>query len=232
MLLLLLLLLLLNQVPGRCGGVGRRRRSWRRGRGGNGGGGCGSRGRHSLAAVHHARAGVHGGHDGGVGGHRPVGRVGGEEALLVGAAGGRDRRRGNEAGQLGIGGVVVAVGWPENAAKIRDTLVGAGQGRIQALADLHQGMEVELVGIALPVHLLHDVLVVVVAEGPAHLVVVHVGLGLPLTPPPCHLIRIRELELPGGALPRDDGGVGRVGEQLQQELPQLDLAGALGHKTP
>ena len=111
----------------------------------------------------------------------------------------------------------------QQAVKVGSIAVGRRGVRILDLAGLHDGMEVELVGIALPMHLGHDVLVGVVAEGPAHLVVVHVGLGLPLTPPPCHLIRIRELELPGGALPRDDGGVGRVREQLQQELPQLDL---------
>ncbi len=188
--------------------------------------------RHRLTTSvvgHHPGAAIHGRHDGGVGGHGPVRRVGGEEALLVAAgAGGRARRRRwwDQAGQLGIG-VVVAVGRSEESAKIGHALVGAGEARIQALADLHQGMEVELVCVALPVHLLHDVLVVVVAQCSAHLVVVHVGLGLALAPPPRHLVRVGELELTGGALPRDNRGIGRVGEQLQQELPQLDLARGL-----
>ena len=71
---------------------------------------------------------------------------------------------------------------------------------------------------------------------PAHFVVVHVGFRFPLAPLPGHLVGVAELELPRGALPGDDGGVGRVGQQLQQELAQLDLAGGLsgqlgGHAT-
>ena len=71
---------------------------------------------------------------------------------------------------------------------------------------------------------------------PAHFVVVHVGFRFPLAPLPGHLVGVAELELPRGALPGDDGGVGGVGQQLQQELPQLDLAGGLsgqlgGHAT-
>ena len=49
------------------------------------------------------------------------------------------------------------------------------------------------VGIPLAVHLGHDVLVVVVAQGAAQLVVVHVGLGLALPPAPRHLVRVHQL---------------------------------------
>ena len=49
------------------------------------------------------------------------------------------------------------------------------------------------VGVALAVDLGHDVLVVVVAEGAAQLVVVHVGLGLALAPPPGHLVWVHQL---------------------------------------
>ena len=101
------------------------------------------------------------------------------------------------------------------------------QGGVQALAQLHQGVEVKLVRVTLPVDFLHDVLVVVVSEGPAHLVVVHVGLGLPLTPPARHLVWVGHLELARGALPGDEGDGGGVREELKEKLPELDLAGRL-----
>ena len=62
-----------------------------------------------------------------------------------------------------------------------------------------------------------------IPEGSTELVVVHVGLGLALAPAPRHLVGVSEFELAVGALPRDARRVGRVGKQLQQELPQLDL---------
>ncbi len=37
-----------------------------------------------------------------------------------------------------------------------------------------------------------------------------------------HLVRVGELEFPGVASPGDEGGARLVGEELQQELPQLD----------
>ena len=43
----------------------------------------------------------------------------------------------------------------------------------------------------------------------------------------CHLIRISELELPAVAGPRYELLARLVGQQLQQELPQLDRARAL-----
>lgn len=58
----------------------------------------------------------------------------------------------------------------------------------------------------------------------AQLVVVHVGLWLPFAPSARHLVRVRQLELAISALPRDARGIGRVAQQLQQELPQLDLS--------
>lgn len=69
-------------------------------------------------------------------------------------------------------------------------------------------------------------------ECPTKLVVVHVWLGLPLAPPPGHLVRVCEPELARLALPADAGGVGRIGEQLQQKLPELNLAPrALGDQS-
>ena len=96
------------------------------------------------------------------------------------------------------------------------------------MARSHQGMEVKLVGVSLPVHLGHDVLVVVVAQGPAHLVVVHVGLGFSLPPLPGHLVRVSQLELPGSPLPGDEGEVGVVCQELQEELPELYLPRVMG----
>lgn len=102
----------------------------------------------------------------------------------------------------------------------------AGLALRHRLGGLRQALEVELVGVALAVHLLHDVLVVIVPERAAQLVVVHVRLALPLAPLPGHLVRIQELELAVAALPADAARVRLVGEQLEQELPELNLAAA------
>ena len=66
-------------------------------------------------------------------------------------------------------------------------------------------------------------------ERATELVVVHVGLGLLVSPHLGHLVRLDQLDLAAPALPRDDVPVPvRPGQQLEQELPQLDLAGARG----
>ena len=103
----------------------------------------------------------------------------------------------------------------------------SSQGGIQALAQLHQGVKVKLVSVTLPVNFLHDVLVIVISQSPAHLVVVHVGLGLPLAPPAGHLVGVGHLELARGALPGDEGDGGRVRQELEEKLPKLDLSGWL-----
>ena len=65
-------------------------------------------------------------------------------------------------------------------------------------------------------------------ECAAKLVVVHVWFALALSPLPGHFVRVGEFELAVPSLPDDTGGVlGRVGQQLQQKLPQLDLTGGL-----
>ena len=106
--------------------------------------------------------------------------------------------------------------------EVRRVLIQRGL-RGVGLEGLGDPVEVELVGVALPMDFGHDVLVVVVAEGPAELVIVHVGLALPLPPAPRHLVRVGHLELPVGALPGDAVGIRAVRQKLQQELPQLDL---------
>ena len=92
-------------------------------------------------------------------------------------------------------------------------------------------MEVKLVGVALAVHLGHYVLVVIVAKRTGHLIVVHVWLGLALSPLARDLIRVSEFELAASALPGNNVGISGVGEELQQELPQLNLAAALAHQS-
>lgn len=61
-------------------------------------------------------------------------------------------------------------------------------------------------------------------ERPAELVVVHVRLALPLAPKPCQSLGIADDELAPVAFP-PDGGALTAPQQLQQEMPQLDLAG-------
>lgn len=83
--------------------------------------------------------------------------------------------------------------------------------------------EVEFVGVPFAVDLGHDVLVVVVPQGTTELVVVHVRLALPFTPTSGNLVWVDELEFSVRSLPRDAADVLLVRQQLQKELPQLDL---------
>ena len=86
------------------------------------------------------------------------------------------------------------------------------RGRVcsRRLHGLRQPSKVKLVGVAFAVDFSHDVLVVVVPQGSGEFVVVHVGFGLALAPAPGHLVRVHELELAVGPLPRDVGRVSRV----------------------
>lgn len=68
-------------------------------------------------------------------------------------------------------------------------------------------------------------------ESAAEFVVIHVGFGLPLAPAPGDLVGVGELEFAIGALPSDAGGVGRIREELQQKLPQLDLSRSLRNQS-
>lgn len=80
------------------------------------------------------------------------------------------------------------------------------------LQSLRDAVEVKFVGIPLAVHFGHNVFIIVVSEGPAQLVIIHVGLAFPLSPAPGHLIGVRHFELPVGPLPGDTAGVGAVRE--------------------
>lgn len=95
--------------------------------------------------------------------------------------------------------------------EVRGVLVQRRLGRV-GLEGLGDAVEVKLVGVALPVDFGHDVFVIVVTEGTAEFVIVHVGFAFPFSPAPGHLIRIRHLELPVGAFPGDAAGVGAVRE--------------------
>lgn len=68
-------------------------------------------------------------------------------------------------------------------------------------------------------HLVHDLLVVVVADGATQLVVVHVWLAFAHSPHGGDGLGVQEFELSLAAHPRDDVGVGGVLEQLVEELP-------------
>ena len=69
---------------------------------------------------------------------------------------------------------------------------------------------------------MNDVLVVVVTQTSRQLLIVHLGLVFADAPSSCHLIRVRELELPAVTCPRDEVLTRLVRQLLQQELPQLD----------
>lgn len=66
-------------------------------------------------------------------------------------------------------------------------------------------------------------------EGPAQLVVVHLWLALPAAPEAGHLVRVLDDELPVlSLLPGDDVAELLLLQQLQDEVPQLDLPRARG----
>lgn len=98
--------------------------------------------------------------------------------------------------------------------------------RCDWLVELSESLEVEFVGVSLSVNFCHDVLVVVITKSSAKLVIVHVGLVLALAPLSGDLVGVHELEFAIGAFPSDTCRVFRVGQELEKELPQLDLSAA------
>lgn len=74
-----------------------------------------------------------------------------------------------------------------------------------------------------------DPLVVIVSEGPAQLVIIHLWFALPAAPEAGHLIWILDDKFPVlSLLPGDDMAELFLLQQLQDEVPQLDLPGARG----
>ena len=94
------------------------------------------------------------------------------------------------------------------------------------LIELSESLEVKFVGVSLAVDFGHDVLVVIVSQSSAKLVVVHVGFVFALTPLSGDFVGIHEFEFAVGAFPRDASGVLGVGQELEEELPQLNLSAA------
>lgn len=95
----------------------------------------------------------------------------------------------------------------------------------ERIVDQHQLVEVELVGESFPFGLVQDPFVVVVSERSAELVIIHLGLALAGAPQPCHLVWVFDDELAVIPLPGDDIMVLLLPQQLQDEVPQLDLSG-------
>lgn len=74
--------------------------------------------------------------------------------------------------------------------------------------------------------LMYDVLVVIIPKTTAQLFVVHFWLVLAHAPPAGHLVRVCKFEFPVVARPGNERLTGAIGQQLQQELPQLYGAAA------
>lgn len=74
--------------------------------------------------------------------------------------------------------------------------------------------------------LMYDVLVVIISKATAQLFVVHFWFVLAHTPPAGHLVRVREFEFPVVTRPGNECLTSAIGQQLQQELPQLYGAAA------
>lgn len=80
----------------------------------------------------------------------------------------------------------------------------------------------ETVDIPLPGCLVNDVLVVVVAQTPAQLLIVHLRFVLADAPALRHLVRVGQFELPTVSRPGDEVLTRFVRQLLQEKLPQLD----------
>lgn len=97
----------------------------------------------------------------------------------------------------------------------RTLVVGEGHG------EKGIGVTDKLVDVSLPGHLLHDALLIVIAQRSAELVVVHGWPVLLDAPTPSNLLRFDQLELHASACPGNEVGIGWVIEKGDQELPQL-----------
>lgn len=93
-------------------------------------------------------------------------------------------------------------------------LVFVGRGVRSRLHSLCQTCEIKLVGVAFTMHFSHYVFIIIISKSPTEFVVVHVGLGLPLTPSASHFIWVHQFKLSVGPLPRDVVWVATVGEKF------------------
>lgn len=80
----------------------------------------------------------------------------------------------------------------------------------------------KLVHKLLTIHFFDDVLYVIVSEGSAEFVVIHVGLVLANPPETSHLFCLQKLELPVVRGPADHVLIPRLPQELKEELPQGD----------
>ena len=110
-------------------------------------------------------------------------------------------------------------GWSRCQPVDKEQLVGGAAEQTVHVAD-------EPIDVSLARRLVYDVLVVVVAHAAAQLLVVHLGLVLARAPASRNLVRVGHAELPAVARPRYHVPVGRIQQQFQQELPQLDRTAA------
>lgn len=84
---------------------------------------------------------------------------------------------------------------------VRHLPTATGQGRRTGRHILRNGIEIELVDVPFPVNFMHDLLVVIIADGSAELVVVHMRLAFSNPPHRGHSLRIQQFELAGPAHP-------------------------------
>lgn len=127
----------------------------------------------------------------------------------------------------GLGGLLPAptLGVPGAAAHL-----AAAQGFAVSLSPAHgQGVHFQnlwvrhkLVHKLLTIHFFNDILYIIVSEGSAEFVVIHIRLVLPNPPETSHLFCLQKLELPIIRGPADHVLVLRLLQELKEELPQGD----------
>lgn len=88
-----------------------------------------------------------------------------------------------------------------------------------------QSPEIKLVSVTFPRDFGQNIFVVIVTKSTAKFIVIHILFGLPLAPHGCDVFGFLELELAVGRvpLPADDVLIAGAIEELQEELPQLQV---------
>ena len=107
--------------------------------------------------------------------------------------------------------------WPQLGSEVDHGMNLLGTVPQQPLQVAHKSIDVSFAPC------LQDyVLVIIVSQPPGQLFIVHLWFILPDAPPPRHLVRVDHLEFPTIASPGDKVLTCLVGEELKQELPELD----------